>query len=303
MPKSIQRIVIAGDAENRLFEETAQAILRFLAHRHVQAASFGWARPPAPTLDPQTPPEGFARLAQASDLIIVLGGDGTFLRMATASAAWQVPLLGINLGRLGFLSDISPDDLMNSLEEILDGHGRLEQRMLLSGRIAHGREERLLRLALNEVCLLKAEPGRIIECSLAIDQQWISQHRADGMLCATPTGSTAYALSSGGPVLHPDVPAMVVVPICPHTLSDRPLVLPAGATVAFHVKPGGAALVMWDGHHQHQLMPGEFVEITASPHRLPLLHPRGYNYFQLLRHKLLWGSPPQHSTPTSSPPS
>ena len=300
MPKPIHRVVVTGDAGNRLFDETAQAILRFLAHRQVQATSFGWAHP-SPSATPHETQEMIAtlqRLVHACDLIIVLGGDGTFLRMAATTAAWQIPLLGINLGRLGFLSDVSPDDLARSLDEILGGHGKLEQRMLLSGRILRGREERLERLAFNEVCLLKAEPGRILECALAVNQEWISQHRADGILCATPTGSTAYALSSGGPVLHPDVHGMVVVPICPHTLSDRPIVLPASATVTFHVESGSTALVIWDGHHQYQLAPDESVEITMAPHRVPLLHPQGYNYFQLLRHKLLWGTPPRRSNAT-----
>ncbi len=302
MSKPIQRVVVAGDAGNPLFEDTAQAILRFLAHRHVQATSFGWTHASTPPLEPANLTEDLQHHAQGSELIIVLGGDGTFLRMAAAAAAWRIPLLGINLGRLGFLSDLSSNDLERSLGDILDGRGRLEQRMLLSGRILGGREERLRRVALNEVCLLKAEPGRIIECSLAIDQEWISQHRADGLLCATPTGSTAYALSSGGPILHPDVDGMVVVPICPHTLSDRSLVLPARATVAFHLQ-AGSALVMWDGHHRHQLAPDEFVEITVSEHRISLLHPQGYNYFQRLRHKLLWGSPPQHSNQSPPTPS
>ena len=298
MPKPIQRVFVTGDAGNPLYEDTAQAILRFLTHRHVQAASCGWTHTIAPSLESANPAEALQRYAQGSDLIIVLGGDGTFLRMATAAAAWRIPLLGINLGRLGFLSDLSSDDLERPLGDILEGGGSLEQRMLLCGRIRGGRKEHLGRMALNEVCLIKAEPGRIIECSLAIDQQWISQHRSDGLLCATSTGSTAYALSSGGPILHPDVDGMVVVPICPHTLTDRSLVLPARATVAFHLQ-AGSALVMWDGHHQHRLAPDEFVEITASNHRVSLLHPQGYNYYQRLRHKLWWGSPPP-SWPTPS---
>lgn len=239
------------------------------------------------------PELGPAELAERADLIICVGGDGSLLHAARQYGLAGLPLLGVNLGRLGFLVDVTPAELEQRLDELVNGRFIEEHRLLLD-MVAHRGDEEIARgVALNDVVLHKADPGRMQEFSTHIDGVGVTTHRADGVMVATPTGSTAYALSAGGPILHPTLNALVLVPICPHTLSDRPLVVGAGSRIALAVGGGtGGARVSCDGQRGFTLAAGDTVTVTRSERAVRLLHPPDYDYFRILRDKLHWGRAP-----------
>ncbi len=245
-----------------------------------------------PGLDLQFLP--MAELAARSDLAIVVGGDGTLLGAGRALAPHGVPILGVNQGRLGFMVDVLPEDIGDTLDSVLNGELAVEERLLLEARLrrADSSEMPLLH-AVNDVVVRNQASIRMLDFETWMDQEFISQHRADGIVVATPTGSTAYALSGGGPVLHPSLHAVALVPICPHTLSDRPIVVPADRRIRIVLRGEIRGVsVTCDGQVSVTLNAGDAVEITSSPHPLRLIHPRSYSYFQLLRDKLHWGRGP-----------
>ena len=248
-----------------------------------------------PGLDLQFLP--MAELAARSQLAIVVGGDGTLLGAGRALAPHGVPILGVNQGRLGFMVDVLPEDIGETLDSVLGGELAVEERLLLEARLrrADSSEMPLLR-AVNDVVVRNQASIRMLEFETWLDGEFISQHRADGIVVATPTGSTAYALSGGGPVLHPSLSAVTLVPICPHTLSDRPIVVPAGGTIRIVLRGEFSGVsVTCDGQVSVTLNTGDVVEITSSPHPLRLIHPRNYSFFELLRNKLHWGRGPSAS--------
>jgi NAD+ kinase len=233
-------------------------------------------------------------LAARCQLAIVVGGDGTLLSAGRALAPHGVPVLGVNRGRLGFMVDVRPEDMRETLDALLRGEVLMEQRLLLETQVLRVDSSRLpLLFAVNDVVVRNQASIRMLDFETWMDDEFISLHRADGMVVSTPTGSTAYALSGGGPVLHPSLEAIALVPICPHTLSDRPIVVPADRRIRIVLRgdTGGAA-VTCDGQVNETLRPGDAVEIARSPHVLKLVHPRNYSYFQLLRDKLHWGRGP-----------
>lgn len=234
-----------------------------------------------------------AELAKGSDLIVCAGGDGSLLHAARQYGLAGLPLVGVNLGRLGFLVDVSPDRLEHDLGRILDGEFVEEQRLLLRMTARRGGKTIAEGVALNDVVLHKADPGRLLEFSTHIDGTGVTTHRADGMVVATPTGSTAYALSGGGPILHPVLDAIVLVPICPHMLSDRPVVVPAASEITLTVGRGaGGGAVSCDGTPGVDLIPGDTITVTRLERSVRLLHPAEYDFFRLLREKLHWGRAP-----------
>ena len=227
-----------------------------------------------------------AGLGRSSDLIIVVGGDGTFLHAAREMAELEVPLVGINLGRLGFLVDVSPDHIERRLDQIFAGEYDADARTLLDVRIngAAGR-------ALNDIVVHKWNTVRMIEFETYIDGQFVNAQRSDGIIIATPTGSTAYALSGGGPLIHPSLDALLLVPICPHTLSNRPLVVEGGSRIEIRIcnyEPEQVRLTC-DGQIDVPLAEGSPICIQRSVHRVRLLHPRGHDHYSILRAKLGWG--------------
>ncbi len=238
--------------------------------------------------DSGLPAHSRQELPQHCDLIVVLGGDGTLLAAGRAAAPQDVPLLGINLGRLGFMVDVSPEDMANTLDKVLNGDYVREERLMLTATLVIDGQTSV---ALNEAVVRNKDFARVLEFDTFLDGVFISHHRADGIIISTPTGSTAYALSGGGPVLHPALNALALVPICPHTLSDRPLVIEASQTVEVVVAEGKSnqALVTCDGQWNQTLEPGERVQIARASHSLQLIHPPGYDYFGILRNKLRWG--------------
>jgi NAD+ kinase len=230
-------------------------------------------------------------LGAACDLIIVLAGDGTLLGAARALVRHDVPLVGVNLGRLGFLTDISPVEIADRLDEILAGRFTEERRYLLEAKVVTPEGDTETLLALNEVVAHKCNIARLVELETFIDGRLMSRQRCDGMVVATPTGSTAYALSAGGPIIQSDLEAMVLVPIAPHTLTSRPVVVSADCTVEMRV---GTPLddevqITCDGQLGRGLDIDDRLFIRRHPHALKLIHPTSYDYFSTLRAKLYWG--------------
>jgi NAD+ kinase len=227
-------------------------------------------------------------LPSRSNLAIVVGGDGTLLSCARLMAAHGVPLVGVNLGRLGFLTDIAAKDLLPSMQAVLDGEYTEEARMLLSGTARRGRDTLLSAVAMNDVVVSRGATGSMIEFAVTVDDEFIYTLRADGLIVATPTGSTAYALSAGGPILHPALSAIALVPISPHTLSNRPVAIRSNSRIDITLVRGPDARAQFDVQAFCQLEAGDVVTVTAAPRAVKLLHPKGYKYFSMLREKLRW---------------
>ncbi|QIK38895.1 NAD(+) kinase [Caldichromatium japonicum] len=232
-----------------------------------------------------------AQLGACCDLVILIGGDGTLLHAARALAVHEVPILGVNLGRLGFLVDVSPDALEMALDGILAGEFDLDRRAMLAAQIRTAEGDGEPEPALNDVTLHKWGTARIIELEIWIDGRFVSAQRSDGLIVSTPTGSTAYALSGGGPLVDPALDAILLVPICPHDLSNRPLVVPGRCAIEVRVcgAERGHVQVSCDGQRDLQLPPGAWVRITRHPHWVRLIHPKGHDHYQILRAKLHWG--------------
>jgi NAD+ kinase len=228
-------------------------------------------------------------LGAQCDLVVVVGGDGTLLDAARSVAAHDVPLLGVNLGRLGFMVDVLPVEMLQTLDAVLAGKYVREERLLLSASVTTGSRTLGPFHAFNDVVVRNRDFARVIEFDTYMDGTFISHHRADGIVIATPTGSTAYALSGGGPVLHPSLDALALVPICPHTLSDRPLVLKADRSIEVVISAEMQALVTCDGQINQELNADDRVRIRRAERNVQLIHPQGYDYFKILRTKLQWG--------------
>jgi len=226
--------------------------------------------------------------------VVVVGGDGTLLGAARSLAAANVPLLGVNIGRLGFLVDVSPDDLPAQLEAIFTGDFRVEQRCMLRARILRGEEVLASELALNDVVMHVRDAIRMIEFETRIDGLLVNMQRADGIVVSTPTGSTAYALSGGGPILHPGINALAMVPICPHTLSNRPVVVSDQAEIDIVLHGGNdtRAQLTCDGQVNFELLAGDCVKIRRKDHDLRLIHPQQHDHFDIMRRKLRWAEQP-----------
>jgi NAD+ kinase len=228
-------------------------------------------------------------MAETIDLLIVLGGDGTLLHGAALVADRGVPILGINLGHLGFLTSCAPEDAQVALERALAGELPLEERMRLRCELRRGTGETIRRAACNDAVVSQGALARLIELDARLDGTRIALYRADGLIISTPTGSTAYTLAAGGPVVHPDVRAVVVTPICPHTLTNRPVVAPSSSRITIRLAaPADHVLFTIDGQWGTQLGMDDVVEISQASPPLYLYRP-AESYFDVLRQKLRWG--------------
>lgn len=232
-------------------------------------------------------------LPGAIDLAIVLGGDGTMLSVARRLAPCGVPLIGVNLGRLGFLTDIPLARMEPTLEAMLDGRYTEERRTLLAVTVTRADGSQAQAPALNEVVVNRGGLGSMIECAVEIDGRFVYAMRADGVIVATPTGSTAYALSTGGPIIAPEVPAFALVPIAPHALTHRPIAVPDRSTIDITVSRGRDAAVHCDGQAHFELAEGDRVTARRAPHAARFLHPDYHDYFAMLRQKLHWSETPE----------
>lgn len=236
----------------------------------------------------------YETMGSEADAAIVLGGDGTMLYAARRLAEFGVPLAGINQGRLGFMTDIARKDMLAAMGDLLGGNFTAEPRLLLNGEIWRNGERLVGGLALNEIVVNKGDLGRMIEMSVQVNGEFVYLLRADGMIVATPTGSTAYALSADGPILHPGMAGIAIVPLCPHTLSNRPISIGADSRIDVTLISTHVGRVHFDGQDRYDLLAGDRVRIARSPLTVTLLHPPGYSYYAMLRSKLHWSEPPKH---------
>ncbi|HYA66103.1 MAG TPA: NAD kinase [Burkholderiaceae bacterium] len=227
-------------------------------------------------------------IGNRADVAIVLGGDGTMLSIARELASYDVPLIGINFGRLGFITDIAFDQMPGVLEQMLGGRFESDRRTLLEGEVLHAGVVALRTHALNDVVISHGVAGGMVEFTVRVNGVNMYNQRADGVILATPTGSTAYALSANGPILHPSLAGFVLVPVAPHTLSNRPIALPDDVEIEIELTEVRDASAFFDMQSFSTLAPGDIVRVRRSAHVVTLLHPAGYNYFATLRQKLHW---------------
>lgn len=229
-----------------------------------------------------------AQIGRQCDLGLVVGGDGTMLGIGRQMAPYGVPLIGINQGRLGFITDVPYGSFATSLQQMLGGAYVEDHRSLMNAHVLRDGHCVYQAMAMNDVVVNRGATSGMVELRVEVDGHFVANQRADGLIIATPTGSTAYALSSGGPLMHPSVPGWVMVPIAPHTLSNRPIVLPNSSRIAIEIVSGRDASASFDMQSLASLMHGDRIEVSRSEHHVRFLHPQGWSYFDTLREKLHW---------------
>ncbi len=227
-------------------------------------------------------------IARSVDLAVVIGGDGTMLNIARTLAPHSVPIVGVNQGRLGFLTDLSMGTMLDGIGAMLDGMFVTEQRLLLSARVLRDNVEIFSGLAFNEVVVHRSNISSMVEFEVRIDGEYLYNQRADGLIISTPTGSTAYALSAGGPILHPSLDVLQLVPVCPHSLSNRPIVVKGTSELELLMHRTGDICVRYDSHTNYDLQLHDKLVVTRFAQPAFLLHPEGHSYYHTLREKLLW---------------
>lgn len=279
-------VALVGRHQTEGVGETLRQIVAFLRERGTEVLV---EQESAHTLGE----DGFAaasveQIGERANLAIALGGDGTMLGLARHLAPYQVPLVGINHGRLGFVTDIPLDQWRAALGRILDGGYTSEDRTLLTARVMRGAQEIWHHLAMNDVVVSRSSRAGMIELQVHVDDVYMYNQRADGLIVATPTGSTAYALSANGPILHPRLAGLVLVPVAPQALSNRPIALPDDARIAIRVVEGREPRVAGDMQVFSDLQIGDDILIERAPYKAHFLHPSGYSYFATLRSKLNW---------------
>ncbi len=286
MPAAFKTVAVVGKSDATSLPDVLDQLVRTLRARGIailmDPLTAGASRTPPDTI--MEMPELPAR----ADLAVVVGGDGTLIAAARLMAERGVPLVGVNLGRLGFLTDIPADSLESAIAGVLDGDFIREERTLLAGAVRRGTQTLFSTLAMNDIVVSRGAMGSMIEFAVTVDGEFIYSLRADGLIVATPTGSTAYALSAGGPILHPSLQALALVPISPHTLSNRPVAIRSTSRVEVTLVRGVDARANFDVQAFWQLEPGDVVSVSAAPRPATLLHPKGYRYFSMLREKLRW---------------
>jgi NAD+ kinase len=297
MALPVRTCALVGRFTDSRVAESAHAVLAHLATRQVTVLVSNTAAIARTTADAMAGVEApFLRvpeeeLGRRADLMIAVGGDGTLLYAAGLVARHGVPLLGINRGRLGFLTDVMPADMLGCIDAALEGQLEGDERPLLAASLRQSGGVVAEALALNDVVLQKVVTGRMLDFETRVGGRYVNTHAGDGVVIASATGSTAYALSCGGPIIEPHLDALVIAPICPHTLSDRPIVVSAGSTIEVELleRPDTRAGVTCDGTILGEIAPGDRLEVKPARERITLLHPCGYDYFRLLRSKLHWG--------------
>ncbi|NKB31896.1 MAG: NAD(+) kinase [Pseudomonadales bacterium] len=232
------------------------------------------------------------QLSASCDLVVVVGGDGSMLNVAKHVASEGVPVIGINRGKLGFLTDILPDEIESQLDEVLSGKYTVEKRFLLDAVVNEGGEKKPLGSALNDVVLHPGKAAQMIEFELFVNDRFVYSQESDGLIVATPTGSTAYALSAGGPIMHPDLNAVVLVPMYPHSLNSRPIVIDGDCEIKIVVsaKESLQPQLSCDGDVRYTASAGDEIYVTKKSVPLHLIHPPSHSFYQACRSKLGWGS-------------
>ena len=295
-PESVRRVGLVAKAHQELISDELDRLASTLVDRGLDVSCDNAA---AELMSGGGPGTERAALAAEVDLIIVLGGDGTLLSVARSAAENDVPVLGINYGSLGFLTSTPREEIDAAIHDVFQGRCVASRRMMLRSRIesvaggpapAARDDDDRVRHVLNDAVVNKTSLARIVELEVTIDGDFVSRYRADGLIAATPTGSTAYSLAAGGPILMPEVEGIVVSPISPHTLANRPLVLPGEARIGVRLLSEDQDIVLTlDGQEGLRIHPGEVVLIERSPHRFTLLQTGQRSYFEILRTKLKWG--------------
>ena len=278
-------LVVRNDMQSRL--DNIQQVIDVLArHSSVLVHCLDFEHP-----HEYIPSVSLEQLVNDAELVISLGGDGTLLTTARALVDKNTPLLGINLGRLGFLADVSFADFEAYLDAVVEGRYTVEKRFFIEGEFFRGAKQVSTNMALNDIILHSYESSSMIEYQISSGGDLIHVQRSDGVIVTTPTGSTAYALSGGGPIMHPSLETLAIVPICPHTLSNRPIVLPADQPIEVSLSAeSNLARVTYDGHSHVIMENDDHVRITRYPQPLTLLHPEDYDFFEVLRAKLYWST-------------
>lgn len=288
MPSTFQVIGITGRVKNPGVIETLKAVIQYLSHLNKKILVE--AETAAALEDDSLLTVSREQIGEVCELLIVVGGDGSLLQAARMVVQYEVPILGINRGRLGFLTDIHPTQL-DKIHAILKGEYTLEKRFLLTASVTH--QEKILGKhdALNEVALIPDSIPHMNEFEIYINEQFVCSQDSDGVIIATPTGSTAYALSGGGPILHPQLDAIVIVPMFPHTLSIRPIVIEGNHIIKIIIACENSATprLTCDGQSFIETPPGSEIIIQKKDKHLNLVHPLDYDYFETLRSKLHWG--------------
>ena len=282
------KVGLIAKKDDERVQETVQALVRYLEERQLPfiVDSECAAVLPHGELDVR----GRDSLCASCDLIIVIGGDGTLLNTAHALAAHEVRMLGINLGRLGFLTDISRHEMTKRLDEVFAGRFKEEERFLLHVTVVRDARQVASNDSLNDVVVHRWRTARLITLDTYVDGSFVNTQRSDGLIVSTPTGSTAYALSGGGPILHPALNAVVLVPICPHTLSNRPIVVDADGEVEIVISGArDSAQLTCDGQTTGELIVNDRIVLRKKAVGISLIHPAGYDYYATLRTKLHWG--------------
>jgi NAD+ kinase len=284
----VRACALVGRFTDARVAETVNALLPHLRSRGVEVL-ISEATPEIDAARATLVPE--AAIGERAGLVIAVGGDGTLLYAARLVARHGVPLLGINRGRLGFLTDVMPQDMLASVDLALKGALEADERPLLEARLEQSDGQVAHALALNDVVMQKHDTGRTLDFETRINGQFVNSHGGDGIIVATGTGSTAYALSCGGPIVDPHLPALIIAPICPHTLSDRPIVVSSRSVIeiALAARSDTQAHVICDGAMLGDFTTAARLEVRTARERVTLLHPPGHEYFGLLRSKLHWG--------------
>ncbi len=289
MSNAFSTVALVGRLSDTKVQDTFKTLVSYLTQRNVQVyvsdqcqLNFdGQAINRAPETD-------FPRV---SDLIITVGGDGTMLYASRLVGGDQVPLLGINRGRLGFLADITPSEVTTHLDAVLDGQYIRDQRMVLKATLMREQQVIAQAMALNDVVLQRWEMGRMLEVTVMVGDTYVNTHRGDGLIVTTPTGSTAYSLSCDGPIMHPGLDAIAVVPICPHTLSDRPIVLNGHSVIDISLvaRDSTSAQAVCDGQPMGEMTGDETLRVEQADSFITMIHPATHDYYKILRSKLHWG--------------
>jgi len=286
MQKSFKTIALIGKYKSPEIAEPVLRLAKFLHERGIKVL-----------LDPLTathiPQNSYAVLpleevGRAAELAIVIGGDGTMLNIARTFAPFDVALVGINQGRLGFLTDLSMAGMFEAMAAMLDGKFVAESRMLLQAEVWSADNRVLDVVAFNDISVNKGAEGSLIELEVRIDGKFVYNLRSDGLIVTSPTGSTAYALSSGGPILHPSLSVIGLVPVCPHTLSNRPIVVSSESEIRIMILRAADARAHFDSHSHYELKERDQIVVRRCAHSIRLLHPLGHNYYHMLREKLHW---------------
>ncbi len=286
MSTQFPNIAILGRHEDSRVSEPMQILARHLTKAGVNVLA-------ADTLDLDIAVTRMAEseLCTKADLVIAIGGDGTMLYASSLARESETAILGINRGRLGFLADVTPDEMIASVDEVLRGNYTRDSRLVLESRLITQSGEESTSYALNDVVLKRRETGRMVDFVTRVDGEYVNTHSGDGLIVATPTGSTAYSLSCGGPIISPQLDSVAIVPVCPHTLTDRPLVIPAGLAIEVTLleRDDTKASITVDGHAVNEIRPDDKLIVSAADKRITLVHPPGFDFYGILRSKLFWG--------------